>query len=53
MDWRLTRREKEKYQAAERLGLTETLRATGWPGLSAKESGRVGAAMRRLPQKQE
>ncbi len=44
--WRLTEQEKRKYAAAARLGLTERLQLCGWAGLSAKETGRIGAAMR-------
>ena len=51
--WRLGAEQKRKYEAAEALGLTQRLRECGWAGLSAKETGRVGAAMRRMPQKQE
>ena len=43
--WRLTEREKRKYAAAEQLGLMETLRQTGWAGLSAKEAGRIGGKL--------
>ena len=53
MTWRLDTKTKRKYQAAETLGLTERLRQGGWPGLTAKESGRVGAALRHPPKKQE
>ena len=53
MDWRLAHQQKRKYEAAERLGLTSRLLEVGWPGLTAKESGRVGAALRRPPCKQE
>lgn len=53
MDWRLEARKKRKYEAAERLGLTARLQENGWAGLTAKESGRVGAEMRHSPQKQE
>ncbi len=51
--WRLDERQKRKYEAAERLGLTSRLLENGWPGLTAKESGRIGAAVRRPPQKRE
>lgn len=44
-DWRLSEKEKRKYEAAERLGLTQRLLECGWPGLSAKEAGRIGGAM--------
>ncbi len=47
MDWRLDEKTKQKYRAAENLGLIPRLRESGWAGLSAKESGRVGAKMRR------
>ena len=53
MDWRLSERQKRKYEAAERLGLTSRLLENGWPGLTAKETGQVGAAMRRGPRRQE
>ena len=49
MDWQLSERQKHKYEAAERLGLTSRLLEDGWPGLTAKESGRIGAALRHLP----
>ncbi len=44
--WRLNERETRKYEAAERLGLTGRLLEGGWPGLSAKEAGRIGGALR-------
>ena len=50
MDWRLSARQKRKYEAAERLGLTSRLLEYGWPGLTAKETGRIGAAMKHPPQ---
>ena len=39
--------------AEVQLGLISRLQESGWAGLTAKESGRVGAAMRHLPKKQE
>ena len=45
--WRLTDKEKRKYETAERLGLTGKLLASGWAGLSAKDAGRIGGAMRK------
>ena len=51
--WRLTEKEKRKYEAAERFGMTSRLLENGWPGLTAKETGRIGAALRHSPQKQE
>ena len=53
MGWRLECGQKRKYQAAERLGLTARLQESGWPGLSAKETGRIGAEIRRTLHKQE
>ncbi len=44
--WRLTEKEKRKYEAAERLEMTARLLEGGWPGLTAKEAGRIGASMR-------
>ena len=51
--WRLREEQKRKYEAAERLGLTSRLLENGWPGLPAKETGRIGAAVRRMPYQQE
>lgn len=45
--WRLDPKAKRKYEAAECLSLTPRLLESGWPGLSAKEAGRIGAQMRR------
>lgn len=45
-NWRLSERDKRKYETAERLGLTEQLRESGWAGISAKDSGRIGGSMR-------
>ena len=53
MTWRLSHQQKRKYEAAEALCLTARLRECGWAGLTAKETGRVGAMMRHSPQKQE
>ena len=53
MDWRLDPKHKRKYEAAERLGLTQRLLEEGWPGLTAKDSGRIGAEVRRPLRKQE
>ncbi len=50
MQWRLDEKEKRKYEAADRLGLTQRLLECGWPGLSAKEAGRIGACMRHRAQ---
>ena len=44
--WRLTEKEKRKYEAAERFGMTSRLLENGWPGLTAKEAGRIGGALR-------
>ena len=50
--WRLDEKAKRKYAAAERFGLTEKLLQTGWAGLSAKDSGRIGGSLKtkRKPQ---
>ena len=53
MNWRLDPQQKRKYEAAEALGLTQRLQETGWAGLTAKESGQVGARMRRMPKQRE
>jgi hypothetical protein len=44
--WRLDEKTKRKYAAAADFGLTEKLLRTGWPGLSAKDSGRIGGRMK-------
>ena len=46
MNWRLDENSKKKYDMAQRLDLTSRLREVGWAGLSAKETGRIGAALR-------
>ena len=43
---RLNEKEKRKYEAAERFGLTSRLLEDGWPGLTAKEAGRIGGALK-------
>ncbi len=53
MTWRLDPHQKRKYEAAEVLGLTQRLQVCGWAGLTAKETGRVGAMVRRMPRKRE
>lgn len=37
-----TKRERNKYRAAEAAGLLDRVLEVGWAGLSAKESGRIG-----------
>lgn len=46
-NWRLTAAEKRKYLLAQRLGLTGKLRALGWAGLPAKDTGRIGGMLHR------
>lgn len=41
----LTPRDLEKIRVAECLGLGERLRTEGWGGLTAQETGRIGAMM--------
>ena len=53
MEWRLSSQQKRKYEVAERLGMVSRLLENGWPGLTAKESGRIGAALRRLPKDEQ
>jgi small acid-soluble spore protein F (minor alpha/beta-type SASP) len=40
-----TMRETLKYEIAEELGLTDKIKAYGWSGLTAEETGRVGGLM--------
>lgn len=37
-----------KREAAERLGLADKIRESGWGGLSAAESGRIGALVNKM-----
>ena len=39
----LSAAEKLKYEAAQELGLVEKLLAVGWSGLTARETGMIGA----------
>ena len=44
-------RDLEKIRIAQSLGLGDRLRAEGWGGLTARETGRIGALMsRKRPQ---
>lgn len=45
--WRLSDRDRRKYAAAERFGLTERLQQVGWAGLSAADAGRIGGSLHR------
>lgn len=38
--------ERLKYEAAEELGLLEKLVQVGWSGLTARETGLIGARVR-------
>lgn len=38
-------KEKRKYDAARRFGLTDKLAQVGWAGLSAKDAGRIGGSL--------
>lgn len=42
----MARTERLKYEAAEELGLLEKLVQVGWGGLSARETGLIGARVR-------
>ncbi|MDL2206540.1 small, acid-soluble spore protein, alpha/beta type [Eubacteriales bacterium OttesenSCG-928-N13] len=42
----MTRQERLKYEAAAELGLLEKLLEVGWSGLTARETGLVGAKVR-------
>jgi hypothetical protein len=39
----MSRAERLKYEAAESLGLLEKLMEVGWSGLTARETGMIGA----------
>ena len=45
MTWRLKDKDRRKYEAAQRFGLTEELAEKGWAGLSAKDAGRIGGSL--------
>ena len=42
----LSERDKQKIKAASDLGLGEKLQQVGWGGLTAKETGRIGAQLK-------
>lgn len=42
---KLTENDLMKYEIAEELGLMEKVKKTGWGGLTAKETGRIGGIM--------
>lgn len=48
---RLTRQQKRKYEIAAELGLLDKVRAVGWAGLTAKETGRIGGMMHKHARK--
>lgn len=40
-------RERQKYEIAEELGLSEKVKRCGWSGLTSGETGRIGGIMTR------
>ncbi len=42
----MTSQERLKYEAASELGLLEKLMEVGWSGLTARETGLIGAKVR-------
>lgn len=42
---KLTENDLMKYEIAEELGLMKKVKQTGWGGLTAKETGRIGGIM--------
>lgn len=42
----LSRQERLKYEAAAELGLLEKLVEVGWSGLTARETGLIGARVK-------
>ncbi|MBR4069213.1 MAG: small, acid-soluble spore protein, alpha/beta type [Clostridia bacterium] len=48
---RLTAQQKRKYEIAAELGLLDKVRAVGWAGLTAKETGRIGGMMHKHARK--
>lgn len=42
----MSRQERMKYEAASELGLLEKLMEVGWSGLTARETGLIGARVR-------
>lgn len=45
--WRLDESARRKYLAARALGLEPRLCREGWPGLTAKEAGRIGGYVKK------
>ena len=48
-----TRRERNKYRAAEQAGLLDRVLEVGWAGLSAKETGRIGGLTSHMDRDEE
>lgn len=48
-----TEDDKLKYEIAKELGLLDKIEEVGWPGLTAKESGRIGGIMTARKRKKE
>lgn len=44
-------REQIKYEIAEELGLIDKVKALGWSGLTAEETGRIGGLMTKKKKK--
>lgn len=49
----LSEHEKLKYEIAEELGLMDKVRALGWKGLTAKETGKIGGLMTKRKRENE
>lgn len=41
-------RERQKYEIAEELGLSEKVKKYGWSGLTSSETGKIGGIMTRM-----
>jgi len=48
----LSREKRMKYEIAEELGLLDKVRRTGWAGLTAEESGRIGGLISQRKRRQ-
>ncbi|HIW48945.1 MAG TPA: alpha/beta-type small acid-soluble spore protein [Firmicutes bacterium] len=49
----LSQQDREKYEAAEELGLLDAVIQHGWRGLSARDSGRIGGYLSAKRKKQK
>lgn len=45
--WGINMDDKFKFEAAKELGLLDKVKKVGWPNLSAQETGKIGAIVKK------